>query len=238
VRLESWHVTEPKVSFGTELRPGDYLRLTVSDTGSGMPEATLQRIFEPFFTTKETGEGTGLGLAVVHSIVKGHDGAIAVESQAGRGSTFWVYLPAVARAAAAEPEVAPDVPQGRNERILFVDDESVICAAAQRLLAHHGFRPTVFVSAEAAWGAFVAAPHDYDVVITDLTMPSLTGVDLAGRMKNVRPEIPVIMTSGYSGALKQDSLNLVGVCELVQKPIDFRMLTMAIHRALNGRASH
>jgi PAS domain S-box-containing protein len=237
VRLESWQVAEPTVIFGTELRPGDYLRLAVSDTGTGMPEATLQRIFEPFFTTKETGEGTGLGLAVVHSIVKGHDGAITVESQVGRGSTFCIYLPAVARAAAVAPEAVPDVPQGRNERILFVDDESVICSAAQRLLAHHGFRPTVFVSAEAAWGAFAAAPHDYDVVVTDLTMPSLTGVDLAGRMRNLRPEMPVIMTSGFSGALKQDSLHLVGVRELVQKPIDFRLLTMAIHRALNGRTA-
>jgi PAS domain S-box-containing protein len=214
--------------------PGRHLRLSVSDTGTGMDAATQARIFEPFFTTKPTGQGTGLGLAVVHGIVQAHGGAIVVASQVGTGTTFHVYLPAAtappsARAGAAVP------PRGHGEHILFVDDEPALVALGSDLLGDLGYRVTGCTSAQAALAALRGEPDDVDLVISDLTMPEMSGIDLARAMLGLRPDLPIILATGYSGALTLEQAQACGVRTLLIKPTVLEILAAAVHDGLRQR---
>ncbi len=235
LELARYRLATEAVSPHVELRPGTYLRLTVTDNGAGMDEPVLSRIFEPFFTTKGLGEGTGLGLAVAHGIIKEHEGIITVTSQLGRGSTFTVYLPAVAAAESPIDDALADIPRGRGEHVLFVDDESALCTAAKHLLSRLGYRPHVFQDSEAAWLAFEAEPQTFDVLITDLTMPVRTGLELADDVLRLRPELPVILASGYSATLTKERLKQHRIRELLVKPLDYRTLANALDRALRPR---
>jgi CheY-like chemotaxis protein len=214
--------------FAPALPPGRYVRLGVRDNGCGMDRATLARIFEPFFTTKPTGEGTGLGLAVVHGIVLEHDGAIAVESEADVGTTFRVWLPVAASAAEVAPEVAATVPGGARRRVLFVDDEPQLCESARRLLAPYGFDVVATGRAEEACAWFERDPAAYDAVITDLTMPVMTGIELARRILHVRPDLPVVVMTGYGGGLTPAAVQQVGIHDLLYKPLDFRAVALLL----------
>jgi len=232
VRLEALQLTNAQPKPHAELREGDYLRLIISDTGHGMDEATLKRIFEPFFTTKAPGEGTGLGLSVVHGIVKEHDGVITVQSEPGRGTAFAIYLPAQLTAESQESKAATEIPTGHGERILFVDDEAALGEVAKKMLLRLGYHPFVFSSPEAAWVAIQEQPAAYDLMISDLTMPVLTGTDLAKRVLNLRPDLPIILTSGASGTWTSAEVQKIGIRELVSKPLNFRTLAIVIHAAL------
>jgi PAS domain S-box-containing protein len=232
VRLEPLHLTNTERKPHAELREGVYLRLIIRDTGHGMDEATLKRIFEPFFTTKGPGEGTGLGLSVVHGIVKEHEGVITVQSEPGRGTTFAIYLPAQDTAESKEAKADTEIPNGNGERILFVDDEAALGEVAQKMLRRLGYQPFVFSSPEAAWRAVQENPAAYDLVISDLTMPVLTGADLAKRILNLRPDLPVILTSGASGTWTPAEVQKIGIRELVGKPLNFRTLALVVHAAL------
>jgi len=215
------------------LKPGDYVLLTVRDQGEGMEATTQARIFEPFFTTKKPGEGTGLGLSVVHGIVMSHGGAIDVTSQRGQGSVFRVYLPSAPPAAAdAERARVPDT-KSRGEHILVVDDEPDVTRVLSRILESQGYRVTALTSSEAALAAFRRAPNDFAAIITDQTMPRLTGVELARAIHAVSARTPVILTTGYRGILTAEAVarDIAGVAA---KPFDVMTLTATLRAVLDS----
>jgi CheY-like chemotaxis protein len=232
LELARYRLTEGASSPHLELRPGDYLALTVTDDGPGMPPHVLARIFEPFFTTKASGEGTGLGLAVVHGIVKDHEGVITVKSAPGEGTRFCVYLPALAAAELPLNEALIDVPLGHGQHVLFVDDESALCAAARAILTRLGYQPHVFQNPQAALQAFQSEPHRFDVLLTDLTMPGRTGLDLAAEVLRLRPGLPVIVATGYTATLTPEMLEELGIAELLFKPLDYHGLAQALAKVL------
>jgi len=218
-----------------DLKPGSYLTIVVSDTGHGMSENVMERIFDPFFTTKGPGEGTGMGLAVVHGIVKSLKGAITVSSLPGKGSTFTVYLPiAASETERTVQEQALALPGGK-ERILFVDDETPIaemnCAILQRL----GYEVTALSSSTEAFEVFASRPEAFDLVITDQTMPTLTGAELTKRMRSIRKDIPVILVTGFSETMDADRARRIGIQQLLLKPIIKKELAEAIRTAMDGR---
>jgi PAS domain S-box-containing protein len=217
-----------------ELQPGGYVCMTVQDTGHGMDVTTSKRIFEPFFTTKGSGEGTGLGLSVVHGIVKEYGGVVTVDSELGRGTSFAIYLPA--RPAIEKPAsvVATEIPRGNGERVLFVDDEPVLGDVAQKMMQRLGYRATVFRSSEAALTAFQSDPTAFDALITDLTMPAMTGVELALQVLATRPALPVILVSGSSGQLTATELRKLGIRELLSKPLDYGTLARILNQVLHA----
>ena len=229
-------VTEPAEMKQRDLPPGSWLRLTVADTGKGMDEETLERIFEPYFTTKKQGEGTGLGLAVVHGIVMDHEGRIFVESAPGRGTTFTLYF----------PELHHDDDDGQRQqgalmrgsgRILAVDDEENILGMLAGILNSAGYEVTPYLDPRDAWDAFDKQPEAFDLVITDMTMPGMTGFDFARKVLARRPEIPVILCTGFSEAIGRKEALAAGIAEFLTKPIGGHELAAVIHRLLAGRAS-
>ncbi len=217
-----------------ELRPGEYVRLTIGDTGHGMDAATVKRIFEPFFTTKKAGEGTGLGLSVVHGIVKEYGGVVTIDSEIGRGTTFAIYLPVSSVAEASASPESTEAPRGNGQRVLFVDDEAMLGDAAQKMLTRLGYAPTVFKSSVEALAALRRAPSTYAVMITDFTMPELTGADLIRAVRAIRPDLRVILASGSGSHLTSDEMRQLGVREVLTKPVGYAALSRALHRALSG----
>jgi PAS domain S-box-containing protein len=220
-----------------ELVPGPYVRLAIGDTGHGMDQATQQRIFEPFFTTKASGEGTGLGLSVVHGIVKEYQGAVTVDSARGRGTKLCIYLPA--RPVLDEQAPAPvlEIPRGAGEQILFVDDEPTLGTAAQKMMRRLGYRAAVYQSSEAALAAFRREPNAYDALVTDLTMPGMTGIELSRRVLALRPGFPIVLASGSSGSLTVSELREMGIRDLVSKPVDFETLARILAHVLERQRS-
>ncbi len=180
-----------------DLKPGDYLKLSVSDTGNGISPEIIASIFEPYFTTKTPGEGTGMGLATVHGIVHRYGGKIMVESEVGKGSTFNVYLPVTEKDTEAEPYRTDALPTG-TERILVIDDELPIAKINSQILQRFGYHVTIRTSSIEALELFRSKPNGFDLVITDMTMPNMTGDKLAAELITIRPEIPVILCTGYS----------------------------------------
>ena len=219
-------------SLAPEVVPGSYVRMTVSDTGIGMDKGTIQRIFEPYFTTKEKGEGTGLGLAMVHGIVRSYGGAISVQSEVGSGATFQVYFPSVEARPSQEGGAAESVPTG-SERILYVDDEPAIVEMAKQVLERLGYEVTTRTSSLEALELFRARPNDFDLVITDVTMPDLTGLMLAQEMRSIRSKIPLILCTGFSELVSETRMESLGISELVMKPILKKDMAEAIRRALD-----
>jgi signal transduction histidine kinase/CheY-like chemotaxis protein len=219
------------LSHGT-LLPGPYVRLLVSDTGGGIPPAVLERMFDPFFTTKGVGDGTGLGLSLVHGIVADFGGAIDVVTQAGVGTLFAVWLPASGETPRLLAEPAGELPYGNGETVMIVDDERSLVALAEETLAALGYEPAGFDSSVTALQAFRAEPQRYDLVLTDETMPDLSGVELVREIRRVRPELPVVLMSGYSGAQLTERARAAGVAEVLRKPLVRRDIAEALARAL------
>ena len=235
VRLEAVAVDAALAARHPGLRPGPYVRLTVADTGRGMDDATRARIFEPFFTTKKQGEGTGLGLAVVHGIVESHDGVVTVHSQVGVGSTFQIWLPALATQAEIAPESDPTPPRGEGQRILFVDDEVPLAVLGRTILEQLGYAVECCASAADALAAVRARREGFDLLITDLTMPGMTGIDLARLLLQTGQELPVIMTTGYNADLTPERARAFGIRLLLQKPLTPNALGEAVRRVLRER---
>lgn len=215
-----------------EMVPGEYLELEVRDTGSGMTPQTLKRIFDPFFSTKK-GEGTGLGLSVVHGIVKSYDGYIIVESEPGKGSTFRVHLPKSRDLVRAEPERTASF-TGGNERILLVDDEDILVELSKQRLTRFGYRVEATTGSMDALAIFRKDPHGFDLVITDHTMPGMTGMDLAAELLKIRATIPIILCTGYSETVSQERASQIGIKGFLMKPVGKDELAQAIRRALDG----
>jgi PAS domain S-box-containing protein len=215
------------------LRAGPYVRLSIQDDGQGMDAPTMARIFEPFFTTKGPGKGTGLGLAVVHGIVQAHDGAVLVQSQPGQGSTFQLYFPAeLAEPAKPLPAGPALMPAGAGQHILVVDDEAALAHAATLSLGHLGYRVTGVHSAAEALAAFHLQPSGIDLVITDLTMPGMNGIELASALYEARPELPVILASGFSGMRTAHFTRGPGLRAVLQKPFTSEVLARTVHQLL------
>jgi PAS domain S-box-containing protein len=216
-----------------DLRPGPHVRLTVSDSGHGMDATTLEHIFEPFFTTKPQGEGTGLGLSVVHGIVKSHEGAITVYSEVGRGTSISIYFPA---AKGSEPAAVenhpPSYPLGDGEHILFVDDEKSLAQCGQQVLQRLGYRVTAVLSAREALELIRDGAETFDCILADFTMPGMSGIALARECRSLLPATPIILMSGYSGVLTADALRPQGIRGLILKPFTPQTLAEAVRRAL------
>ena len=200
-----------------DLRPGAYVRLTVRDTGCGIEPTIMARIFDPYFTTKEVGKGTGMGLAVVHGIVKHHGGAISAQSALGQGASFQVYLPV---REAATVLVSPQTVSASSgqERILFIDDEPALVRMGKECLEGLGYEVVTETSSRAAFALFVRQPNRFDLVITDMTMPGMTGKELANELRRIRPDIPIILCTGFSHHLNEEQTQAIGVCALLRKP--------------------
>ncbi len=217
-----------------ELDPGPYLRLRVSDTGQGMTREVLKRIFDPYFTTKETGKGTGLGLAVVHGIVKSYKGHIAVSSEVKKGTTFDIYLPRTDNKKVAwEADRLEPLPLGKLERILFVDDEAAIAEIGQRMLEHLGYEVVVKTGSMEALELFRTQPEGFDLVITDMTMPNMSGDKLAKEILRIRPDLPIILCTGFSESISEEKAKALGVREFALKPLVMKDLAGAVGRALH-----
>lgn len=218
----------------TRTRCGPYVRLTVADTGHGMDPATVERIFDPYFTTKGTDKGSGLGLSVVNGIVKSFDGAIAVLSERGKGTTFHVYLPKIEKVMTTAEEPGAAVPIG-TERILFVDDEPDLVNVWQTFLERLGYTVVTRTSCLEALELFRVHPDYFDLVITDYTMPHISGRDLARRMLSIRPDIPVILCSGWKEDTSEEKAGEAGACAFMLKPLDFLETAVLIRKILDQR---
>jgi PAS domain S-box-containing protein len=232
VELEPFTVDHELAAHTPQLREGQYARLTVSDSGDGMDQATLSRIFEPFFTTKVAGEGTGLGLSVVHGIMQSHDGAITVYSKVRIGTTFRLYFPAHLVGVPTHEIQTAETPCGAGERVLFVDDEAPLARLGKVILERLNYSVDARTDVIEALELIRAEPGKYDLVITDQTMPSMTGIDFARHIGQIRPDLPVILMTGYVGQLRIEQLRPIGILELLPKPPTIRTLGEAVYRVL------
>jgi len=217
-----------------DLNPGRYVNLTVSDTGHGIPKEDVDRIFDPYFTTKEVGKGTGMGLAVVHSIVKEHNGIVTVKSEPGKGTTFTIFFPAVEKDAVAESEPAEKLPMG-NEKILFIDDEQSIVNMARQMLERLGYEVDAKMSSIEALELFRSKPDQFDLVITDLTMPKMTGDTLVKEILNIRPDIPIILCTGFSEKIDEKKATAIGAADYIEKPVNQHDFAFKVRKVLDRK---
>jgi two-component system cell cycle sensor histidine kinase/response regulator CckA len=233
VSLKRETIDATKARENPDLKEGLYAVLTISDTGHGMDRATLQRIFDPFFTTKPPGEGTGLGLAVVHGIMKTHSGAIEVSSDPGKGTSFQLYFPAALEGDEAVENGDEDIPTGKGERILYVDDEVSLGHMAVKMLEKAGFDGSAMSSPTDALDQLQANPNDFDLVIMDLTMPGMNGLELAARIQDICPKLAMALTTGNNSLVPPKTLAAVGIKEVLVKPFTLRSLAEAVRHALD-----
>lgn len=220
------------------LSQGAFAQLSVTDGGTGMTPETMSHMFDPFFTTKGQGEGTGMGLAVVHGIVENHAGAIDVETEVGKGTTFRIFFPLLPDSASVagdekkQPGDTPVIKRG-NEHILLVDDEPMLTELGKESLESFGYRVTTTASAKEALNLFLADPNGYDLIVTDQTMPEMTGVILAKEAMSARPDVPVILCTGHSAVLNTDKVFALGIKSLLMKPLDSDRLAEEVRKVLD-----
>ena len=212
--------------------PGAYLKLTVIDTGTGMSDIVKQQIFNPYFTTKESGEGTGLGLSVVHGIISEHNGFIKVETEPGSGTKFEVFLPRIETLDEAKDQQLTDTVPAGKERILLVDDEFQIVKIIHQMLETLGYKVTPRTSSVEAFEAFRSNPERFDLLITDMTMPNMTGVELSKEIMRIRPDLPIILCTGFSELITEEKAKAIGIRELVMKPVVKKELAETIRKVL------
>jgi signal transduction histidine kinase/ActR/RegA family two-component response regulator len=212
---------------------GTYIRLVVSDSGHGIPPEILPNIFTPYFTTKKLGEGTGMGLALVHGIIKSHRGNITVYSEPEKGTTFNVYLPCLEVAPTPIETQSPELSIGGNERILVVDDEEVIVTLQKQMLESLGYHVTTLTSSTDTFTTFQSHPHKYDLLITDMAMPDLTGIELARKIKAIKPDFPIILCTGFSELINGEKASTFGISGYLMKPVMKQDLNFTIREVLD-----
>lgn len=234
ITLEEVEVDAIATAAQPDLRAGMYVRLGIRDEGHGMDAETMRRIFEPFFTTKAPGEGTGLGLSAVHGIMRNHDGAVTVTSQPGEGTQFHLYFPVHPDEVADAPAESP-LPRGSGERVLVVDDEEPLAVLAQRLLQNLGYSAEAVTDPQLAIAALRERPDEYRILMTDYSMPGMTGLELARRARQARPGIAVVLSSGYNSRITPARMREGGIASLLPKPYTLDTLASSMVRALSGR---
>lgn len=217
-----------------DLKSGPYVKLTVSDTGHGMPHSIIEKIFDPNFSTKK-GNGAGLGLAVVRGIVKGHGGAISVNSELNKGTAFNVFLPRVVEEVLPKTGHPASLPRG-NERILFIDDEQVLADLGKQMLDPLGYTVTIKTDSIEALQTFRVKPQNFDLVVTDMTMPRMTGFELAEKLLQIRTDIPIILCTGFSEMVTHKKARTIGIREFVMKPIDISEMAEIVRRTLDTKS--
>jgi two-component system, cell cycle sensor histidine kinase and response regulator CckA len=218
-----------------DLLPGSYVRIRVSDTGTGIAQDIIDRIYDPFFTTKEVGKGTGMGLAVVHGIIKSLRGGIRVARTTGAGTTFEIIVPETSKAGSSN---IPDakLQMAGNGRIMFVDDEKVLAEMGQHMLVSLGYDAVAVEDSRAAFAMFKSDPHSFDLIITDQTMPHMTGYELARQVLALRPDMPIILCTGYSETVTEHTAAAAGIRALLMKPLMRQELSEVIHRTLHSQS--
>ena len=234
VSLAPVELDKTEVDDYPDLKPGSYLKLSISDTGDGMDSSTMQRIFDPYFTTKEKGLGIGMGLSVVHGIVKRHNGAIKAFSKPGKGTTFHVLLPRIEKEIEYKTEALEPLPLGK-ERILFVDDEKALIDLGKQMLERLSYKVVSRTSSVEALEAFRANPHKFDLVITDMTMPNMTGDELAEKIMAIRTDTPIILCTGFSERITEEQAKKMGIREFVMKPLVMSDLAKTVRRVLDKK---
>jgi CheY-like chemotaxis protein len=233
IDLDTITITEEDVYLEPEIEQGEYVKLTVSDTGHGIEPSVLDRIFDPYFTTKGPDKGTGLGLAVVHGIIKSHGGVIKVYSEVGKGTVFHVLLPRADEAVKKEKKTAQPLIAG-TERILLVDDEKPLADIYQRMLNRLGYQVETRTSPIEALEAVRTNPQKYDLIITDMTMPQMTGFNLAKRLMDIRPDLPVILCTGFSDQMTEEKARSVGILAFLLKPVLLNDMADTLRRVLDA----
>ena len=213
------------------LPEGDYVEIKISDTGTGIAPDIIESIFDPYYTTTGLGEGRGMGLAVALGIVEGAGGKILVESTLAKGSTFTVYLPIIKPERTDDPGKSERLPTG-TERILLVDDEVSIVKMGAQVLERLGYRVTTATSSLEALDQFTASPHDFDLVVTDMTMPHMTGDQLALTLMKIRPDIPIVLCTGFNATISEEKAVMMGIKALVQKPVTKTNYAITIRKVL------
>jgi len=221
---------------GRDIPPGEYVELTVSDTGTGIGPDVIDKIFDPYFTTKDIGKGTGMGLSISHGIIKSYGGAITVESTLGQGTAFHIYFPVIAEESIKESEEPQKAPHGQG-RILFVDDEELLVVMGKHMLERLGYTVTTYTRSIEALAAFMDDPARFDLVITDQTMPGLTGTELAKRMLMIRPELPIILCTGFSHLVSEESAKAIGIRAYALKPLTNASIAQLAAKVLQGEGS-
>jgi two-component system cell cycle sensor histidine kinase/response regulator CckA len=215
-----------------DLAMGNYVKITVSDTGTGIDPEIINRIFDPYFTTKEVGKGSGMGLSVIHGIVKNHNGAITVDSEPGKGATFTMLFPVVTEKPVMEVKTLDEILRG-NETILFVDDEDSIVNTTGKMLERLGYKVETKTNPVEAFELFQSKPDQFDLVITDMTMPKMTGVKLLKKLMEIRSDIPVIICTGHSDLIDEEKAEDMGIAAYVMKPIVKQNIAETIRRVLD-----
>jgi PAS domain S-box-containing protein len=232
VVLERVDLSEPRTLSRGTLMPGPHLRLTVSDTGSGIPPEVFERMFDPFFTTKGVGEGTGLGLSVVHGIVADLGGAIQVTTKAGSGTTFEIWLPIAGEVRDASAQQARELPRGQGAVVMIVDDEAALVSLSEEMLAELGYEPVGFNSSVSALRALREDPRRFDLILTDEAMPELAGTELAREILQIAPAMPIVLMSGYGGSQLAQRAAAIGIRKVLRKPLQRRDLAESLARVL------
>jgi PAS domain S-box-containing protein len=233
VSLENIIVDADTIGRHSELTSGPHVRLRVRDTGEGIPADAVDRVFDPYFTTKEVGKGTGLGLSVVHGIVTRHQGEISVESALGRGTTFEILFPAVLKRAPAKFSKPKELSTG-SEHILLVDDEASLLNLIRQRLERLGYVVTGMTDAQAALALFESNPDRFDLIVTDMTMPQMTGDLLAQKILNVKPHMPIVLCTGYSEKMNRETARKLGIRKYIEKPIETAHLANVVREALDN----
>ncbi len=237
VQVDSVIVSSDAAGRKVALDPGFYVRVRVSDDGCGIDESMLERVYDPFFTTNPAGQGTGLGLSVVHGIMLTHEGSISIESRPGEGTTVTLCFPAAQEIAAADPGTAMAAPHGEGEHILYIDDEEALVFLAERALRRLGYQVTGCVDPSQALNLFRAHPLTFDFVVTDLSMPGMSGRDVARELLQIRPDVPIVLTSGYVRPEDVQSARRLGIHDVILKPHSIDDLARVVASALGGKSA-
>ena len=232
IKLDKQLIGARQVKGASKIQKGTYIRIIISDTGHGMDQATVERIFEPFFTKKEVGSGSGLGLSVVHGIVKSYNGTIEVESEPGEGSSFIIHLPQHAASYTEEEEAAHKLKKGKGS-ILFVDDEKEITFMGKRMLESLGYTVDIKTDSQDALEVFKNDPFKYDLLVTDQAMPKMMGTELIGEVKKIRSDIKTIIITGYQDSIPSDAKEEYGIVDIIAKPLILSEFSELIGRVLN-----
>jgi len=232
ISLQNTDLAQDDINEESEAQPGAYIMLSVQDTGSGLSPDIIDKIFDPYFTTKEVGKGTGMGLSVVQGIVSSHGGFIKVDSQLGVGSTFRVYLPLINKNSEVSEPNTLEIPKG-DEQILIVDDEEMLTDSMKTFLESLGYTVTVQTNSLEAWRNFRTNPYDFDVIITDQTMPNLSGAELSEKILKLRPKTPIILNTGYSSSIDKEMAQKIGIREFIAKPVSNHHLAALIRKVLS-----